>query len=70
MADRESGTVKWFNSTKGFGFIERASGGDVFVHYSSIQNEGFKSLTQGQKVEFKVGDGPKGPQAQEVVVVK
>ena len=70
MADRESGTVKWFNSSKGYGFIERAQGGDVFVHFSSIQSEGFKSLEKGQKVEFVVGDGPKGQQAQEVVVVK
>jgi cold shock protein len=70
MADRENGTVKWFNASKGFGFIERSQGGDVFVHFSSIQSEGFKSLEKGQKVEFVVGEGPKGPQAQEVVVVK
>ncbi len=70
MADRESGTVKWFNSTKGFGFIERAQGGDVFVHFSSIQSDGYKSLEKGQKVEFTVGEGAKGPQAQDVKVVK
>ena len=70
MAERENGTVKWFNAAKGFGFIERTQGGDVFVHYSSILGDGYKSLEKGQKVEFTVGDGPKGPQAQEVTVVK
>lgn len=70
MAERENGTVKWFNASKGFGFIERSQGGDVFVHYTSIQSEGYKSLEKGQKVEFSVGEGPKGPQAQEVTVVK
>jgi cold shock protein len=70
MADRESGTVKWFNSTKGYGFIERSQGGDVFVHFSSIQHEGYRALEKGQQVEFTVGDGPKGPQAQDVKVVK
>ncbi|MBX3009379.1 MAG: cold-shock protein [Melioribacteraceae bacterium] len=70
MAERENGTVKWFNATKGFGFIERAQGGDVFVHFSSVKQEGFRSLEKGQKVEFSVGDGPKGPQAQDVVIVK
>jgi cold shock protein len=70
MADRENGTVKWFNSSKGYGFIERAIGGEVFVHFSAIKSEGFKSLEKGQAVEFVVGDGPKGQQAQDVVVVK
>ncbi|MDQ7817883.1 MAG: cold shock domain-containing protein [Melioribacteraceae bacterium] len=70
MAEREHGTVKWFNAAKGFGFIERTQGGDVFVHFSSIKAEGFKSLEKGQKVEFTVGDGPKGPQAQDVTFVK
>lgn len=70
MADRESGTVKWFNSTKGYGFIERAIGGEVFVHYSAIKSDGFKSLEKGQEVEFVVGDGQKGPQAQEVIILK
>jgi CspA family cold shock protein len=70
MAERENGTVKWFNATKGFGFIERAQGGDVFVHFSSVKQEGFRSLEKGQKVEFSVGDGPKGPQAQDVVIAK
>jgi CspA family cold shock protein len=57
------GTVKWFNEKKGFGFLSQEDGDDVFVHYSSIQNSGFKSLTEGQSVEFDVQDGPKGPQA-------
>jgi CspA family cold shock protein len=57
------GTVKWFNGEKGFGFIERADGDDVFVHYSEIQGTGFKNLDEGQKVEFEVTQGPKGPQA-------
>jgi CspA family cold shock protein len=70
MADRENGTVKWFNAAKGYGFIERAQGGDVFVHFSSVQSDGYKTLEKGQAVEFTVGDGPKGPQAQEVTVVK
>ncbi len=70
MAERESGTVKWFNAAKGYGFIERSQGGDVFVHFSSIEQDGYKSLEKGQKVEFTVGDGPKGPQAQDVKVVK
>lgn len=70
MAERENGTVKWFNASKGYGFIERSQGGDVFVHFSSIQSDGYKTLEKGQAVEFSVGDGPKGPQAQEVKVVK
>jgi len=57
------GTVKWFNEKKGFGFLSQEGGDDVFVHYSSIQSSGFKSLTEGQSVEFDVQDGPKGPQA-------
>jgi len=69
MADREIGTVKWFNDTKGFGFIQREEGEDVFVHYSSIRGEGFKSLAEGQKVEFTLGQGQKGAQANDVVVV-
>ncbi len=70
MADLETGTVKWFNNTKGFGFIERAEGDDVFVHYSDITGDGFRSLNQGQQVEFTVVDGEKGPKAQSVVVVQ
>jgi len=58
------GKVKWFNETKGFGFIEPEGGGkDVFVHYSAIQDQGFKTLREGQEVKFEVTDGPKGPQA-------
>ncbi|MEM1114113.1 MAG: cold-shock protein [Pseudomonadota bacterium] len=64
-----SGTVKWFNETKGYGFIEREDGPDVFVHFSAIKAEGFKTLTDGQKVEFTVTDGQKGPQAENVVPV-
>ena len=60
------GNVKWFNDQKGFGFIEREGEDDVFVHYSSIQDEGFKSLAEGTAVEFDVVDGPKGPQASNV----
>ena len=63
---REQGTVKWFNNEKGFGFISRNSGDDVFVHHSTIQGEGFKSLNEGDDVEFDVVSGPKGFQAQNV----
>ena len=69
MADRETGTVKWFNSTKGFGFIERDEGKDVFVHYSAINSTGYRSLEEGQQVEFTVVQGQKGPQAQDVNVI-
>ena len=63
-----TGTVKWFNESKGFGFIAQDDGGaDVFVHFSSIQGEGFKTLAEGQKVSFEIKDGPKGPQAENVV---
>lgn len=61
------GVVKWFNDAKGFGFIEQESGADVFVHFSVIQSEGFKSLTQGQQVEFEVVESQKGPQASNVI---
>ena len=57
------GNVKWFNATKGYGFISQEGGKDVFVHFSAIQGDGFKSLDEGQEVEFEVTDGPKGPQA-------
>jgi CspA family cold shock protein len=63
------GTVKWFNSAKGFGFIGRPDGDDVFVHYSAIQSSGYKSLKEGQKVEFEIVQGQKGPQAENVTVV-
>ena len=62
-----TGTVKWFNETKGYGFIAQEDGPDVFVHFSAIQGDGFKTLTDGQKVEFTVTDGRKGPQAENVV---
>lgn len=57
------GTVKWFNETKGYGFITKEDGGDVFVHYSEIQTDGFKTLTEGQKVNFEIVEGPKGQKA-------
>ena len=69
MSDRVIGTVKWFNGTKGFGFIEREGGSDVFVHYSAIQGAGFRSLEEGQAVEFEIVDGPKGPQAGNVTKI-
>jgi cold shock protein len=65
---KETGTVKWFNDSKGFGFISRASGPDVFVHHSAIQTNGFRSLSENQTVEFEVVQGPKGDQAQNVVI--
>ena len=68
MADREIGTVKWFNESKGFGFIERQDNPDVFVHYSVIQGDGFRTLAEGQKVEFEVVQGQKGPAAEGVGV--
>jgi CspA family cold shock protein len=61
------GTVKWFNASKGFGFIAKEEGGDVFVHYTAIQDEGFKSLSEGQAVSFDIEDSPKGPKAANVV---
>jgi len=69
MSTRITGTVKWFNGTKGYGFISRDGGDDVFVHFSAIQGEGFKNLNEGQKVEFTVEQGAKGPQASNVVVI-
>jgi len=70
MSERVIGTVKWFNASKGFGFIERENAQDVFVHYSEISSDGFRSLEEGQRVEFTVAaNGPKGPQAQNVVAV-
>ncbi|MCH8073359.1 MAG: cold-shock protein [Proteobacteria bacterium] len=69
MSETTTGTVKWFNDSKGFGFIEQESGPDVFAHFSNIAGDGFKSLTEGQKVEFTVTQGEKGPQAENIVAV-
>jgi len=68
VSNREVGTVKWFNGSKGYGFISREGGEDVFVHYSAIQVEGFRTLDEGQRVEFSVEQGPKGLQATNVVL--
>lgn len=69
MSNTVKGTVKWFNESKGFGFIEQASGPDVFAHYSAIVCTGFKTLSEGQQVEFTLTQGAKGPQAENIVVV-
>tara|TARA_B110000858_G_scaffold196741_1_gene256285 strand:+ start:935 stop:1144 length:210 start_codon:yes stop_codon:yes gene_type:complete len=69
MSEKITGTVKWFNENKGFGFIEREGGPDVFAHFSAIQSEGYKTLAEGQRVEFVVTDGQKGPQAEGIVAV-
>ncbi len=69
MSDRTVGTVKWFNTSKGYGFIARENGPDVFVHYSAIQADGFRNLEEGQKVEFDVEQGAKGPQAANVTIL-
>ncbi len=66
MSERETGTVKWFSNQKGYGFIVRDSGGDVFVHHSAIIEQGFRSLTEGERVEFTVEEGQKGPAATNV----
>lgn len=70
MAEREKGTVKWFNNSKGYGFIAREQGEDLFVHYSSIQADGYRSLEEGQQVEFTAAEGKKGLQAQDVTIVQ
>ena len=67
---RRKGHVKWFNNTKGYGFITQEEGDDVFVHYSGIQADGFKSLEEGQAVEFEITQGPKGPQAEKVIRIE
>ncbi|MFT5561665.1 MAG: CspA family cold shock protein [Candidatus Azotimanducaceae bacterium] len=69
MADTVTGTVKWFNEAKGFGFIEQQSGPDVFAHFSAIASSGFKTLTEGQQVEFTITAGQKGPQAENIVAL-
>jgi cold shock protein len=69
MSERIVGTVKWFNSSKGYGFLSREGGPDVFVHFSAIQSQGYRTLTEGQKVEFTVEKGPKGLQASNVVPI-
>ncbi len=69
MSNTVTGTVKWFNETKGFGFIEQESGPDVFAHFSAIAGDGFKTLAEGQRVEFSVSQGQKGPQAENIVAL-
>lgn len=69
MSDRVQGTVKWFNAAKGYGFISREDGEDVFVHYSAISSGGFRELTEGQRVEFSIERGPKGLQATNVTAL-
>ncbi len=69
MADRETGTVKWFNNNKGYGFITRDDGDDIFVHFSGIETDGFKSLKENQRVEFTVTKGEKGLQAEDVKIL-
>ncbi len=68
MSERTTGTVKWFDGQKGFGFIEREGGADVFAHYSAITSGGYKSLTEGQRVEFDVTQGQKGPNAENICI--
>lgn len=69
MSNTTTGTVKWFNEAKGFGFIQQESGPDVFVHFSAISGNGFKTLAEGQKVQFNITQGQKGPQAENVIAV-
>jgi CspA family cold shock protein len=69
MTERVRGTVKWFNSAKGYGFIEREDGPDVFVHFTSLQAEGYRTLNEGQEVEFSIEDSPKGLQAVDVTII-
>ncbi|HSW69095.1 MAG TPA: cold-shock protein [Gammaproteobacteria bacterium] len=70
MSARENGTVKWFNNSKGYGFIQREQGGDVFVHFRAIRGDGYRTLEEGQRVEFSVGQGQKGLQAEDVTIVE
>ena len=69
MSEKQQGTVKWFDGRKGYGFIEREDGEDLFVHYNAIIGEGYRDLVEGQRVEFTVVQGQKGPQAQDVVTI-
>lgn len=69
MSEKETGTVKWFNGAKGYGFIERSTGDDVFVHFNAIVGDGYRNLEEGQRVEFTVTQGQKGLQAENVVVI-
>ncbi|MGH1440665.1 MAG: cold-shock protein [Cellvibrionaceae bacterium] len=69
MSNKVTGTVKWFNEAKGFGFIQQESGPDVFAHFSAISGSGFKTLAEGQRVEFTVTSGQKGPQAEDIVAI-
>ena len=69
MSEKEQGTVKWFNGSKGYGFIEREEGEDVFVHFNAIVGDGYRNLEEGQRVEFNVTQGQKGLQAENVVVI-
>jgi CspA family cold shock protein len=69
MSNTTTGTVKWFNEAKGFGFIEQQSGPDVFAHFSAIVSDGFKTLVEGQRVQFVVSQGKKGPQAENIVAI-
>ena len=69
MSEKVQGTVKWFKESKGYGFIEQESGPDVFAHFSAIESEGYKTLAEGQKVEFEVTQGQKGPQAEKIVAL-
>jgi CspA family cold shock protein len=69
MSDKVEGTVKWFNESKGFGFISQEGGPDVFAHFSAISGSGFKTLAEGQRVEFTVSQGEKGPQAADIVAI-
>ena len=69
MSNTVNGTVKWFNEAKGFGFIEQQGGADVFAHFSAITGDGFKTLNEGQRVSFAITQGPKGPEAENIVVL-
>jgi CspA family cold shock protein len=69
MSDKVVGSVKWFNESKGFGFIQQENGPDVFAHFSAITGDGFRTLVEGQKVEFKITEGNKGPQAEDICVL-